>query len=169
MRAMVVIALQEDFDPLLQVSHLSRFVFTPSKAFFSQSAIKAFDVRLLILLVGPRHAMTITKQARAQSELAFELRATVVLQQLNMSVKAPLHAASQKHHAIIRSHARTQQYIGLTRVDVNGGKSKNPSKMHRIELHHLARSLSLRDRATLLIARFARSQQILFRQNLVDF
>ena len=79
MWAVIVIALQEGFDPLLQCRHLAWFIFAPAKTLFPQSAIKTFDVGLLIFLVGLCHAMTITKQAQLAKRTPFELRAAVVL------------------------------------------------------------------------------------------
>ena len=80
MRPVIVIALQKSFDLLLEQWHLAWFVFAPSQAFLPQSAVKAFDVSLLILLVRPRDTVTVTKQAGAQSKLALKLWAAIILQ-----------------------------------------------------------------------------------------
>ncbi len=58
---MVMVALEEGFNPLLQRYHLTGFVFAPAEAFFSQSAIEAFDMRLFILLVRSSHTVAVTK------------------------------------------------------------------------------------------------------------
>ncbi len=96
-----MIAQKKRFNLWQQSPHIFRFVFAPAQTLFSNGAVEAFYVSLLILLVRTSQAVPTAVVPDLESKLGLKLAAAISLHNLHKAIEAASHAAMQKSSAVI--------------------------------------------------------------------
>jgi hypothetical protein len=130
--------------------------------------MEAFNIGLLVLLVGTANAMPVTIRASVLRKGSFELWTPISLQHLNASHKAPTHGRLQKDGPIVTGECGPEHDIGLFGVNIDSRKGEDVAERHGIHLNERPGAGRLRNGPPLLVLVPLGADHILLCQNLID-
>jgi hypothetical protein len=163
-----MIPLKKRVDLGDQLREILDSIRSPTQAFLAYGTIEAFNIGLLVLLVGTGNAMPVAIRARVLGKSSFELRAPISLQHLDASRKAPDHGRLQKDGTIVTGQCGPEHDIGLFGVNVDPREGEDVAERHGIYLDDRPSSCRRWDNTSFLILAPFGADHVFLRQNLID-
>ena len=105
MRAVVMIPVEKRMHLRNQARQIRDAIRPPTQAFLAQCSVEAFNIGLLILLVGAGNPMSGTMGTGLLGKGALELRAAISVQHGDTSCKAMGHGGPQKGGPVLTGQA----------------------------------------------------------------